>query len=157
MENSNLEQQITFDFTQMSEDALNGLISQYNLNMTLRDLRYCQNQYRMRERREPSQEEILFLDALYSIRTSRIEFYGLRAFYTSDPVIAETYADMIAKSSRTRREDRPYTSEELSGVLTRSLVQAGKQVTVPSLCTGRHSPLQAFRNGRTEVGSIALQ
>ena len=39
MENSNLEQPITFDFTQMSEDALTGLISQYNLNMTLRDLR----------------------------------------------------------------------------------------------------------------------
>ena len=157
MENCYSERQIISDFTQMSEDALTALISQYNLKMTLRDLRYCQNQYRMRERREPTLEELLFLDALYYLRTSRIEFHGLRAFYTSDRTIAETYADMIAKSSRTRREERPYTPAELSGVLTQSLIQAGKQVTVPSLCTGHLSPLHALKNGRIETGSISLK
>ena len=156
MESLSYQHQIISGFTRMSAEMLTGLISEWNLHMTLRDLSYCQNQYRMRERRDPTLEELLFLDTLYTSRIGRIESYGLRAFYTSDPIIAETYADMIAKANHTQREQRPYTPAELSGVLTQTLRRAGKKISVPSLCVGTDAPLRSLQYGRLEVGSATL-
>ena len=150
------ERQVIANFTLMQQDELGRLIAELGLRMTLRDLRYCQNQYRMRERRNPTVEELRFLDALYISRTQRIEYYGLRSFYTSDPILAETYADMIAKANRVRQDERPYTPAELSGVLTRSLVQTGKKISVPSLCIGEDAPLRSLKHGRTESGCAVL-
>lgn len=157
MELLSQQHQIISGFTRMSSEMLVALISELNLHMTPRDLTYCQNQYRMRERRDPTAEELHFLDALYSARIGRIESYGLRAFYTSDPIIAETYADMISKANHTKREERPYTPAELSGVLTKSLCRAGKKISVPSLCIGTDAPLRSLRYGRLEIGSATLQ
>ena len=156
MEQLSQQLQIISGFTRMSAEMLIALISKLNLHMTPRDLTYCQNQYRLRERREPTEEELHFLDALYTARIGRIESYGLRAFYTSDPIIAETYADMIAKANHTKREERPYTPAELSGVITKSLCRAGKKISVPSLCVGSDAPLRSLRYGRLEIGSATL-
>ena len=143
-------------FSSMPKESLEALIAELHLNMTVRDLCYCQNQYRMRKRRNPTVEELRFLDALFTSRTTKTESYGLRAFYTSDPMLAETYADMISKANHVRREERPYTPMELSGVLTKSLQKAGKKVSVPSLRAGYNAPLYAIKNGYLESGSASL-
>lgn len=150
------DQQAVLNFITMSQDELGTLANALSLQMTVRDLRYCQNQYRMRERRNPTLEELRMLDAIYGSRTRRCEHQGLRAFYTSDPIVAETYADLIAKASHLRRENRPYTPLELSGVLTRSLEQAGKTPSVPTLRIGSDAPLRLLTDGCTENGSAMI-
>ena len=150
------EQQPISDFISMPQEKLNFLIPQWHLHMTARDLRYCQNQYRMRERRNPTVEELQMLDALYFHRIRRCETHGLRTFYTSDPVIAQSYADMLAKASHTHREDRPYTPAELSGVLTKSLQQAGKKITVPTLCTGTDASIRLLKKSLQTEASIVI-
>lgn len=150
------ERQVISNFLSIQQDDLGRLISELHLNMTVRDLRYCQNQYRMRERRSPTVEELRFLDALYATRTNKIEYHGLRSFYTSDSMLAATYADMIAKANRVRQDERPYTPAELSGILTKTLVQTGKKISVPSLCIGQDAPLRALKYGRTETGCAVL-
>lgn len=151
------ERKVIAGFTLMPKETLELLATELKLSMTIRDLCYCQNQYRMRERRDPTVEELHFLDALYSSRTAKTEAYGLRSFYTSDPIIAETYADLISRANRIRREERPYTPLELSSVLTKSLLQAGKKVSVPSLRVGITAPLHALKNGYCETGCAVLQ
>ena len=105
------EQAPIADFTTASKEILSSMISEWGLSMSLRDLQYCQNQYRMRERRNPTVEELRLLDALYRKRTNKAERLGIRSFYTSDPIVAQTYADIIAKASALHRENRPYTPE----------------------------------------------
>ena len=150
------ERRVISGFSSMPKEELESLCTDLHLTMTVRDLCYCQNQYRMRERRDPTAEELHFLDALYASRTGKAESYGLRALYTSDPMLAETYADLIAKANHVRREERPYTPLELSGILTKSLLRAGKQVSVPSLRVGDTAPLHALKNGYVESGCAVL-
>lgn len=153
MQESQREPIPAVNLTTASQEELRAIISQHQLHMTVRDLRYCQNQYRMRERRDPTVEELLMLDALYKQRIQRNEMHGLRSFYTSDPLVAQTYADLIAKASHLRRDDRPYTPAELSGVLTHSLRQAGKKISVPHLCAGQHAPLHLLgQRVKTDFG-----
>lgn len=146
--NESLRNQPIKGFQTMSKDALVDCSTQLGLHMTIRDLTYCQNQFRMRERRDPSAEDLLLLDALWTRRVRRTEFLGLRSFYTSDPMIAETYADLIAKATRLRREDRPYTPYELKDVLSQTLAQAGASESLPALCTGTDAPLRLLTQGR---------
>lgn len=139
-----------------AKEDLDTLIAGLDLHMTTRDLQYCQNQYRMRERRNPTLEELLMLDSLYLRRVRRSEAHGLRTFYTSDSLVAETYADMIAKASHTRREERPYTPHELSGVLSRSLQQAGRKISVPFLAVGQDASVQLLKTGTPPKDSVVL-
>lgn len=150
------EQQIISDFTSMSQEVLSALITELDLHMTLRDLQYCQNQYRMRERRNPTQEELRLLDTLYRHRVSKNEFHGLRTFYTSDSLVAQTYADLIAKATHIQRDNQPFTPAALRGVLTRALTQAGKKVSVPAVYVGEEASLRLLEKGCSDDGSVAI-
>ena len=147
---------IIADFTSISADMMDQIIEQLGLHMSVRDLRYCQNQYRMRERRNPDAEELLMLDALFVQRMQNCGLYGLRSLYTSDPLIAQSYADLMAKASHTKREARPYTPLELSGVLTRTLLQAGRKPSVPGLYAGNTASLRLLPQGLNRATGIKL-
>ncbi|MBQ7364544.1 MAG: hypothetical protein IJW46_02975, partial [Clostridia bacterium] len=151
-----LKEQPIPSFMSMPKEELETLAKEMALHMSVRDLTYCQNQYRLRERRDPSAEELALLDTLWVRRTDKIEHYGLRTFYTSDPLIAETYADLINKASHLRRENRPYTPNELSGVLTHTLAQAGKKPSVPTLCTGEDAALRLLADGHVGCESAVM-
>ena len=144
------------EFISASPDMMEQMIAELGLHMTVRDLRYCQNQYRMRERRNPNTEELLMLDALFVQRTKHCGLYGLRSLYTSDPMIAQSYADLMAKAAHIQREARPYTPIELSGILTKTLQQAGKKLSVPGLCSGKAPSLRLLPKGMTRDIGIKL-
>lgn len=145
------------EFISASQEMMEQMIAELGLHMTVRDLRYCQNQYRMRERRNPDTEELFMLDALFVQRTHHCGLYGLRSLYTSDPMIAQSYADLMAKATHTQREARPYTPIELSGVLTKTLRQAGKNPSVPGLCVGKASSLRLLPKGMVKEIGIKLE
>ena len=55
------ERRVISGFSSMPKEELESLCTDLHLTMTVRDLCYCQNQYRMRERRDPTAEELHFL------------------------------------------------------------------------------------------------
>ena len=54
------------DFTEMSEDALQDMISEYGLAMTLADIKLIQKQYKNVEKRNPTITEIRLFDTYWS-------------------------------------------------------------------------------------------
>ncbi len=143
-------QQAIPQFTTLPVESLALLIRDLSLTMTVRDLAYCQNQYRMREHRNPTGEELRLLDSLYSHRAHRLESLAIRHLYTSDAMVAETYADMVAKSARLHRDTQPYTPAMLSECLRQILARAGRPASVPSLFAGKNAPLSLLQHGYTE-------
>ena len=111
------------------------------------DLKYVRHFCQTHSLKMPSDEELLVLNVLLKKRTQYAEDKGLRAFYTSDPIAAETYSDLIAKTTVIRRDKGAYTMKELARTLTKTLERSGKRVDDNGLSVGKSSYCRHYANG----------
>lgn len=126
------------------------------LNMTENDRQYIRRYYAAHPHENATPEIMAVLAELIAKRTQYAEDRGLRAFYTSDTLAAQSYADLMTKAADLRRRTGAYTPRELSGVLTAVLRRSGKLPSVPAMASGDDAYIRLFAAGVTQTHTLTL-
>jgi len=115
------------NFAYMTETALEALRKHFHLQMCIGSLQTCQAQYRLL-RREPTVDELYLLDALIAENELLSDTYLPAEMKTEDPLVAETFANMMARrSAASLNKERPSSLTELS-----QLAESYLQDTAPN-------------------------
>ncbi len=157
---------IVVNFALLTDNLLNNMRLDVGLNMSVDFLKYLQRHYRDTEKRDPSLDELYFLDrylTLLGLLASRVG-----ELYTDTTFIAETYADLCEKLNLIYREQTPPPLGSLACAARIYLERSGKKSPLDGLAAtaaGDDSELRLLLSGylptvATDVGaagSLALR
>lgn len=102
------------------------------LTMSEEKLASVAEHFRAVERRDPTVDELRFLDQLSKKANREYSSYTMTRLLTNDPFVAQTFADMMQKRSALSYEALPpATASELLSVATAYLKRSGKSSRLP--------------------------
>ena len=106
------------NFPLLTSESLISLIDGLNFKMGLPELRFCQNYFRNERLDNPTIHELKIIDRVYFDHSTSPKHPVISSFLTNDQLVADTYADLMA---RRRAVDPEYTSpcslEDLLNIL----------------------------------------
>lgn len=85
-------------FPMMSESTLESMKRDLGLRLTLPELKYCQKHFLLGEKRDPSLDEIYFIDALREAVRYSARRVALSDFSARDPFVYDTFTDLMDKA-----------------------------------------------------------
>ena len=105
-----------------------------NIKMPMNKLSFCASYYRTVEKRDPSIEELQFLDLFSRDSESSPLSIAPTELLTNDTFVAKTYADLMAKRYELNPDAKtPCTLFEMMNLATAYLERAGKDATPSGL------------------------
>lgn len=118
-----------------SQDSLSALAGKLELSMGGFGLRLCQNFFRM-QKRDPRVEELRLLDGIAKDAYCRPDTLLLSEMTTESQVIADTFADLMTRRTRSQRaETKPLSLAALSGLMESWLtLHDPREPSAPDIC-----------------------
>ena len=90
---------IVYNFAAYTQEQYETMSKELGLSLTAQQLRSCAGYYGKYEHRDPSLDEIYFIDGFaYAFPESRYAF-GIKSFFCDDEYMYRTYSDMMEKIS----------------------------------------------------------
>ena len=119
---------IVINFAKLTEKQLKNMICDVGLTLSVAELVTLQKYYRKTEKRDPTLDELYFIDEYLASKT----YNTLPVSYliTNSKAIAETYADMMEKRGACSKADTPPTLVELAELSSKYLESRGKRDTL---------------------------
>ena len=106
----------------MSTEALNDLIATLGFKMGLAELRYCQNCYNSQKMNKPTINELKIIDRVFYDNSTKPASYLAASFMTNDKLVADTYADLMARRNAVKPDySAPCSLPEMIGILPKFL------------------------------------
>ncbi len=134
------------NFCELNKDALSSLKVELQMSMTVSELQLCQDAYRKIECRDPSFEELYFLDAIAHGNHHSKDFASVARVSLDNAEAARSHQDLLRK--RTLLAGRPVEAApsltELSQILSRVLERSGKTASIPSFARIEADPYDAI-------------
>ena len=153
---------IVKNFASLSEKLLENMKLDVGLGMPVYLLKQLQRHYQNTEKRDPSLDELYFLDR-YLAQRCGVEIPVLELL-TDLPYIAETYADLLSKRSLTDRDTTPPTPGRAAGVVGRYLGRSGRSPDLDRrvlIAAGEDAELRLMLSGgrplvATDFGAVGF-
>ena len=106
----------------MSTEALNDLIATLGFKMGLAELRYCQNCYNSQKMNKPTINELKIIDRVFYDNSTKPASYLAASFMTNDKLVADTYADLMARRNAVKPDySAPCSLPEMIEILPKFL------------------------------------
>lgn len=125
IEMTNRKRGIVINFPRLTEKQLANMIKDVELTLTVPQLKTLQKHYRKIEKRDPTLDELYFLDEYFGNKNCR--HLPVTELTTNSKAIAETYADIMEKRGDLNKEDDAPTVEELADLSANYLNSRGKR------------------------------
>lgn len=121
-----LRRGIVARFGNYSAQMLASMKKDLGLFMNVSELERCKTQYAKGEKRDPSLDEIRFIDELVKRASSLPAFAAITDTTFNDKYCAETFSDMLQKAERVRPLSRgPLSPNDMTSISGKYLASAG--------------------------------
>ncbi|HPY84990.1 MAG TPA: phosphoribosylformylglycinamidine synthase, partial [Ruminococcus flavefaciens] len=113
-------------FTSLDEQGLHALVDKLGLAMDYDDIKFCQDYFRTKERRDPTITEIRMIDTYWSDHCRHTTFLtNVEHVNIDTPYIREAFELYINVREELGRNDRPVTLMDLATVAAKKLKADG--------------------------------
>ena len=85
------------NFPHLSEESVSLLIETLGFKMGLTELRFCQNYFKSTKAENPTIHELKIIDRAFFDNAQNPKSRAIASFSTNDKLVADTYADLMAK------------------------------------------------------------
>jgi len=143
------------NFPFLTTESLNELIETLGFKMGLPELRFCQNAFRNNRLNNPTINELKIIDRVFYDNFKRPSSALVASFMTNDKLVADTYADLMA---RRKAIDPDYSSPcsipEMLGILPKYLGQKASYDI--SLFNGKHRNAELSACGYKKIAETGI-
>jgi len=112
------------NFASLPDKLLENMRLDVGLDMPVYILKQLQQYYKNTEKRDPTLDELYFLDSYITLR--RAGEIPITELLTDAPYIVETYADLLEKRALVDRDTGPLTPDNAAHVVGRYLRRSGR-------------------------------
>lgn len=143
---------IVTNFAGFPGSLLLSMKNDVGLEMTVGFLEQLQQHYRNVEHRDPSLDELYFIDRMLTLAGAA--GCAVNELLTDSPAVAETYADMMSKYNASSRDSRVPLIGQLAGTAGRYLERIGKKTSLngkAAIAAGAYSSPQIALSGHTPI------
>ncbi|MCM1530501.1 MAG: phosphoribosylformylglycinamidine synthase [Alistipes sp.] len=114
------------DFIKLNEKGLRAFVDQFGLAMDYDDIKFCQDYFRNKERRDPTITEIRMIDTYWSDHCRHTTFLtNVEDVSIVTPYIKDTYDMYINVRKELGRTDKPITLMDLGTIAAKKLKADG--------------------------------
>ncbi len=122
--NTEKKRGIVTNFADFTPTMLHSMKYDIGLSMTTEQLDKLRKHYRASVRRDPSLDELYLLDRLIQLRGDTES--PITTLSTDSDILAQTYADVMAKRKAIQSQDTPPTLKEIQQIASKYLKMIGK-------------------------------
>lgn len=147
---NNFSTRTIVNFPSLSTDSLRELIDTLNFKMGISELHFCQEAFKHNKFNNPTINELKIIDRVFYDCTKRPSSHLVASFMTNNALVAETYADLMARRHSVFPDyTLPCSISEMLNILPKYLGQ--KDCCKIALFGGKHKDEELTASGCKKI------